>query len=75
MTITVAKLKNNLDKYLDLAQTEDIYVNENDKIVVKLSSANVRPLEKIDGVFKDYDITDDEIKEIKNDRLLNWNRQ
>ena len=33
MTITVAELKNDFDKYLLLAETEDIYITHNDNVV------------------------------------------
>ena len=38
MTITATELKMNLSKYLLLAETEDIYITRNGKVVAKLSS-------------------------------------
>lgn len=38
MTITATELKRNLGKYLMLAETEDIYITCNGKVVAKLSN-------------------------------------
>ncbi len=39
MLITATELKRNLGKYLLLAETEDIYITKNGKIVAKLSNS------------------------------------
>ena len=36
MSITATELKNNLGKYLLLAETEDIFITKNGKVVAKL---------------------------------------
>ena len=38
MHITVAELKSNLEKYLNLAAIEDIYITQSGRIIAKLSS-------------------------------------
>ena len=38
MSITATELKVNLGKYLSLAETEDIYITRNGKVVAKLSN-------------------------------------
>jgi hypothetical protein len=38
MSITATELKINLDKYLMLAETEDIYITRNGKVIAKLSN-------------------------------------
>jgi hypothetical protein len=38
MSITAAELKVNLEKYLMLAETKDIYITHNGKVVAKLSN-------------------------------------
>lgn len=38
MLITATELKMNLSKYLLLAETEDIYITRNGKVVAKLSN-------------------------------------
>lgn len=40
MLITVTELKMNLGKYLLLAETEDIYITKNGKVIAKLSNPN-----------------------------------
>lgn len=40
MSVTTAELKMNLGKYLQLAETEDILVTENGKIIAKISNPN-----------------------------------
>ena len=41
MSITATELKENLSKYLQLAETEDVYITKNGKVVAKLSNPNV----------------------------------
>ena len=38
MSITATELKINLDKYLILAETEDIYITRKGKVIAKLSN-------------------------------------
>ena len=38
MSITATELKINLDKYLMLAEAEDIYITRNGKVIAKLSN-------------------------------------
>lgn len=71
MIITASELKNNLGKYLELAQTEDIYITKNGQQKVKLTYAKKRPLALLDGIFKDVNITDEELKDLKWERLKN----
>lgn len=40
MSITATELKMNLGKYLLLAETKDIYITKNGKVVAKLSNPN-----------------------------------
>ena len=62
MTITASELKNNLEKYIELAETEDIYVTKNDQQRIKISSTKQRLLSFIGGISKDIDISNEEIK-------------
>lgn len=71
MVITASELKNNLGKYLDLAQREDIYITKNGKQKIKLSCAKQRPLAMLDGLLKDASLNDEEIKDLKWERLKN----
>lgn len=40
MSITATELKNNMGKYLQMAEIEDIYITKNGKIVAKLTNPN-----------------------------------
>lgn len=40
-SITATELKKNLGKYLSLAETEDIYITRNGKLVAKLTNPNL----------------------------------
>lgn len=71
MIITASELKNNLGKYIDLAENEEIIVTKNGKEKIKISCAKKRPLAKLDSIFKDVSITDEEIKDLKWERLKN----
>lgn len=71
MTITASELKNNLGKYIDLAETEDIYITKNGKQKIKLCSAKQRPLHFLDGMLEGINISEEEIKDIKWERLKN----
>lgn len=40
MSVTATELKMNLGKYLRLAETEDVFITENGKVVAKLTNPN-----------------------------------
>ena len=66
MQITATELKNNLGKYLALAEQEDIQVTKNGRSTVKLSGSNedrVKSMRSIFGAIKtDEPISLDEIR-------------
>lgn len=69
MSITATELKNNLGKYLDLAEKEEIYVTKNGKIVAKLSNpyqSRVDILESLVGVIPPSNLT---LEEARDERL------
>lgn len=45
MSITAAELELNLGKYLMLAETEDIFITQNGKVIAKLSNPNADRVE------------------------------
>lgn len=45
MSITATELKKNLGKYLLLAETEDIFITKNGKVIAKLSNPNADRVE------------------------------
>ena len=40
MAITATELKNNLGKYLELAETEEVYITKNGRLIAKLAPPN-----------------------------------
>ena len=70
MSVTATELKMNLGKYLLLAETEDIYITKNGKIIAKLTNPNqdrVDIAESLFGILPD-DIT---LEEALKERLGN----
>ena len=51
MSITATELKENLGKYLMLAETEDIFITKNGKVIAKLTSPHKSRLEAARSLF------------------------
>ncbi len=65
MSITATELKANLGKYLMLAETEDIYITRNGKVVAKLSNPyqdRVDVAKSLFGILP-ADVTLEEVRE------------
>lgn len=65
MSITATELKMNLSKYLLLAESEDIYITRNGKIIAKLSNPfqdRIDALNSLVGILP-ADITLEEARE------------
>ena len=71
MSITATELKGNLGKYLMLAETEDIYITRNGKVIAKLSNPNQDRVEIAKSLFGilPSDMTLEEAKEERLDRI------
>ena len=68
MSITATEFKNNLGKYLLLAETVDIFITRNGKVVAKLTNPNqdrVNRAESLFGILSD----DRTLEESKKERL------
>lgn len=68
MSITATEFKKNLGKYLLLAETVDIFITRNGKIVAKLTNPNqdrVNRAESLFGILSD----DRTLEESKKERL------
>ena len=68
MSITATELKNNLGKYLLLAETIDIFITRNGKVVAKLTNPNqdrVKMAESLFGILSE----DKTLEECKKERL------
>lgn len=65
MAITATELKANLGKYLILAETEDIYITKNGKIIAKLSNPNQKRVDVAKSLFRviPADVTLEEYQE------------
>ncbi len=71
MSITATEFKANFAKYLSLAESEDIYITKNGKVVAKLSNPNadrVAIAKSLLGVIP-ADITLEEAREERADRI------
>lgn len=51
MSITATELKLNLGKYLKLAQSEDVLVTKNGKVVVKLTNPNQDRMDIVNSLY------------------------
>lgn len=68
MSISATELKKNLGKYLLLAETIDIFITRNGKVVAKLTNPNqdrVNMAESLFGILSD----DRKLEESKKERL------
>lgn len=51
MSITATELKTNLEKYLLLAETKDIFITRNSRTIAKLTSPYQNKLDTVDALF------------------------
>lgn len=74
MEITATELKKNLGKYLELAETEDVLITKNGKIIARLVKPDdietkLAALNEMIGIAnptgKPINISDDELKEMR----------
>ncbi len=71
MSITATELKMNLSKYLQMAETEDVYITRNGKVVAKLSNPfqnRVDAVKSLLGVLPES-LTLEESKKERLDRI------
>ncbi|MEE8827481.1 MAG: type II toxin-antitoxin system prevent-host-death family antitoxin [Eubacteriales bacterium] len=71
MSITATELKNHLGKYLQLAETEDVFITRNGKTIAKLSNPNqdrVNIAKSLFGILPN-DMTLEESKEERLDQI------
>lgn len=70
MSVTATELKMNLGKYLMLAETEDVFITKNGKVIAKLTNPNadrVKIARSLFGVIP-ADVT---VEEARDERLDN----
>lgn len=51
MSVTATEFKMNLGKYLMLAETEDVFITKNGKVVAKLTNPNAERVEMAKSLF------------------------
>ena len=71
MSITPTELKENLNKYLQLSATEDIFITKNGRIIAKLSNPfedRIKIAESLAGIIP-ADITLEEAREERLNRI------
>lgn len=68
MSITATELKNNLEKYLQISATEDVFITRNGEVVAKLTSPYHDRVETAKSLFgilpKDINIEDLKIEKL-----------
>lgn len=66
MSITVTELKNNLNKYLKLSMSEDIYITQYGKVISKLTNPfqdRVEIAKSLFGILSDDVTVESELEE------------
>lgn len=71
MSITATEFKMNLGKYLMLAETEDVFITKNGKVVAKLTNPNADRVEIAKSLFGiiPADITPEEARDERRDKI------
>lgn len=71
MTVSTSELRENLNKYITLSRTEDIYITKHGEVVAKLVNPNqerIKMAESLFGILPEGTETD--IKKIREERIL-----
>lgn len=69
MIITATELKENIGKYLQLAETQDIIVTKNSKPIVRLTGIQKNKLEILDSLVGIIENDGYTLKDARRDRL------
>ena len=70
--VSATELKKNLSHYLELSQTEDVYVTKNNKVISVLVDPKTKAMEeflKCGGILKEFDEGRD-YKEVIGDMIM-----
>lgn len=68
MFVTEDEFKKKLDRYLNLAETEDVFITNNGKVVAKLTNPNADRVEMAKSLFGIIP-TDITVEEARDERL------
>lgn len=69
MQVSISELKTNVGKYIDLAETQDIFITKNGKQVAKIVSTKIDKVAKMKSVFGAIP-SDADVDKAKAERLL-----
>lgn len=72
MQITATELKNRLGHYLEMVNSDDIWVTKNGKPIAKLVNPNISSVEAISGILKDKLADDIDRKYILEERVESY---
>ena len=71
MSVTLLELRQNLDEYITLAETEDVYITQNGVVIAKLSNPNQDRIKAVNNLLGAIpaDITLEEAREERLNRI------
>ena len=72
MIVTATEFKTNFGKYLDMLQSEDIFITRNGKTVAKMVNPNVSAVESISGILAGKLEDDYDAKMLREERLAKY---
>ena len=72
MQVTATEFKLNLGKYLELVNTEEIWISKNGKTVAKLVNPNISAVEAISGILKGKADGETSLQALREERLSKY---
>ena len=71
MSVTLLELRQKLDEYITLAETEDVYITQNGVVIAKLSNPNQDRIKAVNNLLGAIpaDITLEEAREERLNRI------
>jgi len=72
MTVTATEFKVNFGKYLDLVETEDVFITRNGKTVAKVSNPRVSAVDSLAGILAGKLPDDFDRESIREERLKKY---
>lgn len=71
MTVTATEFKTNFGKYLDMIETEDIFITRNGKTIAKIVNPRVSAVDSLRGILKDVP-SDMDMDSLREERLSKY---
>ena len=69
MKVSISELKNNIGKYINLAEAQDIFITKNGKQVAKIVSTKIDKVAAMKSIFGSIP-SDADLDQAKEERLL-----